>query len=67
MKASSRFISWSLDYEEGTWLVASFENTKANKEYSERRMGLDLDFLAAVVSSMAVVSLAMIGDPAGTK
>ena len=47
--------------------MASFENTEANEEYSEGRVSLDLDFLAAVASSVAVVSLAMIGDPAGIK
>ena len=47
--------------------MASFENTKVNKEYSERRVGLGLDFSAVAVSSMAVVSLAMIRDPAGIK
>ena len=47
--------------------MASFENTKANKEYSRRRTGLGLDFSAAVASSVAMVSLAMIGDLAGIK
>ena len=47
--------------------MASFENTEANEECSEGSVGLDLDFSAAVVSSMAVVSLAMIGDLAGIK
>ena len=47
--------------------MASFENTEANEECSEGSVGLDLDFLAAVASSMAVVSLAMIGDLAGIK
>ena len=47
--------------------MASFENTEANEEYSRGSVGLDLDFSAAVVSSVAVVSLAMIGDPAGIK
>ena len=47
--------------------MASFENTEANKEYSEGRVDLDLDFSAAATSSMAVVSLAMIGNPAGIK
>ena len=49
------------------WSVASLENMEANKEYSEGSVGLDLDFSAAVASSVAVVSLAMIGDPAGIK
>ena len=47
--------------------MASFENTEANEEYSRGRVGLDLDFSAAAASSVAVVSLAMIGDPAGMK
>ena len=47
--------------------MASFENTKANEEYSEGSVGLGLDFSAAAASSVAVVSLAMIGDPAGIK
>ena len=47
--------------------MASLENTEVNEEYSKGRVGLDLDFLAVAVSSVAVVSLAMIGDPAGIK
>ena len=47
--------------------MASFENMEANEEYSEGSIGLGLDFSAAVASSVAVVSLAMIGDPAGMK
>ena len=47
--------------------MASFENTEANEEYSGGSVDLDLDFSAAVASSVAVVSLAMIGDPAGMK
>ena len=47
--------------------MASFENTEVNKEYSGRSVGLGLDFLAAAASSVAVVSLVMIGDPAGMK
>ena len=47
--------------------MASFKNIEANKEYSEGRVGLDLDFSAVAASSVAVVSLAMIGDPAGIK
>ena len=47
--------------------MASFENTEANKEYSEGRVGLGLDFSAAAVSSVVVVSLVMIGDPARIK
>ena len=47
--------------------MASFENTEANEEYSEGSVGLGLDILAAAVSSIAVVSLAMIRDPAGIK
>ena len=39
--------------------MASFENTKVNEEYSRGRVGLDLDFLVVVASSVAVVSLAM--------
>ena len=49
------------------WSVASFENTKANKEYSGGSVGLGLDFSAAAASSVTVVSLVMIGDPAGMK
>ena len=49
------------------WLVASFENTEANEEYSGGSVALGLDFSAAAASSVAVVSLAMIGDPAGIK
>ena len=47
--------------------MASFENTEANEEYSGGSVALGLDFLAAAVSSVAVVNLAMIGDPAGMK
>ena len=47
--------------------MASFENTEANEEYSEGRVDLDLDFSAVAASSVAVVSLAMIGNPAGIK
>ena len=47
--------------------MASFKNTKANDKYSRGRTGLDLDFSAAAASSVAVVSLAMIKDPAGIK
>ena len=47
--------------------MASFKNTEVNEEYSEGRVGLGLDFSAAVASSVAVVSLVMIGDPAGIK
>ena len=47
--------------------MASFENTEANEEYSRGRVGLGLDFSAVAVSLVAVVSLAMIGDPAGMK
>ena len=47
--------------------MASFENTEANKEYSGGSVGLGLDFSAAAASSVTVVSLVMIGDPAGMK
>ena len=47
--------------------MASFENTKANEEYSGGSVALGLDFSAAAASSVAVVNLAMIGDPAGIK
>ena len=47
--------------------MASFENIEENKEYSRGRVGLDLDFLAVAVSSVVVVSLAMMEDPAGIK
>ena len=47
--------------------MASFENTEANKEYSGGSVDLGLDFSATAASSMAVVSLVMIGDPAGMK
>ena len=47
--------------------MASFENTEAKEEYSGGRVALDLDFSAAAASSVAVVNLAMIGDPAGIK
>ena len=47
--------------------MASLENMEANTEYSEGSTGLGLDFSAAAVSSVAVVSLAIIGDPAGMK
>ena len=49
------------------WSVASLENTEANEEYSGGSVGFGLDFSAAAASSIAVVSLAMIGDPAGIK
>ena len=48
-------------------MVASFENTEVNEEYSEGRVALGLDFSAATASSMVVVSLAIIGDPTGIK
>ena len=47
--------------------MASFENTEAKEEYSEGRVALGLDFSAASASSVAVVNLAMIGDPARIK
>ena len=47
--------------------MASLENTKVNEEYSKGRVGLGLDFLAVAASSVAVVSLVMIGDSAGIK
>ena len=47
--------------------MASLENTEAKEEYSAGRVALGLDFSAAAASSVAVVSLAMIGDPAGMK
>ena len=47
--------------------MASFKNTEVNEEYSKGSMGLGLDFSAAAASSVAVVSLAMIGDLAGIK
>ena len=47
--------------------MASLENTEANKEYAEGSVDFGLDFSAAVASSVAVVSFAMIGDPAGIK
>ena len=47
--------------------MASLENMEANEEYSEGSVGLGLDFLAAAASSVAVVSLVMIGDPVGMK
>ena len=49
------------------WSVASLENTEVNEEYSGGSVGLGLDLSAAAASSVAVVSLAMIGDPAGIK
>ena len=47
--------------------MASFKNTKVNEEYSGGRIGLALDFSATAVSSVAVVSLVMMGDPARIK
>ena len=47
--------------------MASFEKTEANEEYSEGSVGFGLDFSAVAASSVVVVSLAMIGDPAGIK
>ena len=47
--------------------MASFENTEANEEYSGGRTGLGFIFSATAASSVAMVSLAMIGDPAGIK
>ena len=47
--------------------MASLENTEAKEEYSGGRTALGLDFSAAAASSVAVVNLAMIGDPAGIK
>ena len=40
---------------------------EANEEYSGGSVDLGLDFLAVVASSVKVVSLAMIRDPAGMK
>ena len=37
------------------------------EEYSRGRVALGLDFSAAAASSVAVVNLAMIGDPVGIK
>ena len=47
--------------------MASLENTEAKEEYSGGRVALGLDFSAAAASSVGVVNLAMIGDPAGIK
>ena len=47
--------------------MASFENTEAKEEYSGGRVAWGLAFSVAAVSSVAVVNLAMIGDPAGMK
>ena len=47
--------------------MASLENTEVKEEYSGERVALGLDFSAAAASSVAVVNLAMIGDPAGMK
>ena len=47
--------------------MASFENTEAKEEYSAGRTAFGLDFSAATASSVAVVSLTIIGDPAGIK
>ena len=49
------------------WSVASLENTEAKEEYLGGRVAFGLDFSAAAASSVAVVSLAMMGDPAGIK
>ena len=45
--------------------MASLEKTEVNSVYSESRVTLGLAFSAAMASSVAVVSLAMRGDPAG--
>ena len=47
--------------------MASLENTEAKEEYSVGRTAFGLDFSAAATSSVAVVNLAIIGDPAGIK
>ena len=47
--------------------MASFKNTEANEEHSRGSMAFGLDFSVVAASSVAVVSLAMIGDPAGIK
>ena len=47
--------------------MASFKNTEAKEEYSRGRVALGLDFSAAAASSVAVVNLAIIGDPVGMK
>ena len=47
--------------------MASLENTEAKEENSGGSVALGLDLSAAAASSVAVVSLAMIGDPAGMK
>ena len=42
--------------------VAYFENTRANCSYSSGRVVLGLDFSTAAASSVAVVSLVMMGE-----
>ena len=42
--------------------MASLEKTGANGSYSWGRVTLGLDFSAAAASSVAVVSLAMMGE-----
>ena len=42
--------------------MASFENTGANDSYSGSKVTLGLDFSTAAANSVAVVSLAMIGE-----
>ena len=49
------------------WSVASLENMEANEEYSGGSVGFGLDFSVVAASSVAVVSLAIIWDPAGIK
>ena len=61
-KVSSRLISWSYDQEGGREVVASLENTGVNSLYSWGRVTLGLDFSAAAANSVAVVSLAIMGE-----
>ena len=57
-----RLISWSYDQDGGRKVVAFLENTGANCLYSWGRVTFDLDFSAAAANSVAVVSLAIIGE-----
>ena len=47
--------------------MASFENTEVKEKYSGGRTNLGLDFFAVAASSVAVVSLAMMGNPTRIK
>ena len=61
MNDLSRLILWSYGWDGGTWSVASLKKTWVKLVYSEGRETLGFAFSVVMVSSVAVVSLAMNG------